>query len=423
MYTNTLERLAKLCVEGADDVEKLSAYFTLLFLYHEEGRPSKEETSSFLYNLKEVIQGLGFSENQAKSAIDQLRDILEAYLNFLCNLPWESNKVADKVKAFIENILSSRCVYAAKLHLDKLKAIINNANDNTRRAIIELRNLLIKYANRIYGLKLEATEEAPLALAVGEFKLKELFKVDSAFNVERLLQSMGIGVGYEWSSRRHHYRKFMLFPAFFSLATLDEWSQHVKMSEERSDDEAEFSPSSISDVTSGVIRAREDLEHVVARALRALGFQVWVNVRKAARRGAAIEVDVWAEKRISDTRFKVYVSCKNWNRDVDRSVVDEEFGRVFNLQEVPHLRILVVKSMSRPAKEVAEADGFFVIEVGEKATRSNADEVYKLIYKRLSDIFTSIAPPQLLEIAKRVGETAKELNKIAKELAKLSQSY
>lgn len=117
------------------------------------------------------------------------------------------------------------------------------------------------------------------------------------------------------------------------------------------------------------------------------------------------------------------MSCKNWDRDVDRSVVDEEFGRVFNLQEVPHLRILVVKSMSRPAKEVAEADEFFVIEVGEKATRANADEIYKLIYRKLSEIFTGIAPPQLLEIAKKVSETAKELNRIAQELAKLSQNH
>lgn len=173
----------------------------------------------------------------------------------------------------------------------------------------------------------------------------------------------------------------------------------------------------------GVVESREILELIVAKALQALGFEVRTNVWKPARRGASIEVDVWAEKRVGDTKFKVYVSCKNWNRDVDRSVVDEEFGRVFNLQEVPHLRILVVKSMSRPAKEVAEADGFFVIELGEKATEVNAEEVYSIIYRKLSDLFTGIAPPQLLEIAKRVGEMANELNRIAQELAKLSQSY
>jgi hypothetical protein len=169
--------------------------------------------------------------------------------------------------------------------------------------------------------------------------------------------------------------------------------------------------------------SREVLESIVAQVLRSLGFQVWVNRRMPARRGAPIEVDVWAEKRAGGSKFKVYVSCKNWNRDVDRSVVDEEFGRVFNLQEVPHLRVLVVKSMTKPAKEVADADGFYVIELGEKATDTNLDKVYTYIYKALSDLFTAIAPPQLQEIAKRVEETAKELNRIAQQLQELLKSY
>jgi len=94
---------------------------------------------------------------------------------------------------------------------------------------------------------------------------------------------------------------------------------------------------------------------------------------------------------------------------------------VLNLQEVPHLRILIVKSMSKPAKEVAEADGFFVIELGEKATEANAQQIYEHIYKRLSEIFTGIAPPQLLEIAKRVSQTADELSRIARMLEELSK--
>ena len=130
-----------------------------------------------------------------------------------------------------------------------------------------------------------------------------------------------------------------------------------------------------------------------------------------------------AEKRVGDTRFKVYVPCKNWNKDVGSSVVHEEIGRVSDLLEVPHLRTLVVKSMSKPAKEVAEANGFFVIELDEKATEANTEEIYSIIYRKLSEIFTGIAPPQLLEIAKRVSQTADELNRIAQELAKLLQSY
>jgi len=136
-----------------------------------------------------------------------------------------------------------------------------------------------------------------------------------------------------------------------------------------------------------------------------------------------VEVDVWAEKRVGGTRFKIHVLCKNWDRDVDESVVDEEFGRVFNLQEVPRSRIPVVKSMSRPAKEVAEANGFFVIEVGVKAARANANEIYKLSIQEAIQHLASIAPQQLLETTEKVSETAKELNKIAQELAKPSQNH
>jgi len=152
---------------------------------------------------------------------------------------------------------------------------------------------------------------------------------------------------------------------------------------------------------------RELLERIVAEVLGDLGFNVKTNARVPARRGGLLEVDVWAVKRAGDSTFRVYVSCKNWDRDVDRSVVDEEFGRVLNLREIPHLRILVVKSMTGPAREIAEADGFYVVELGEKAVAGNEEEIYKLVYRKLSEIFTGIAPPQLQEIARRVGETAK----------------
>jgi len=183
-----------------------------------------------------------------------------------------------------------------------------------------------------------------------------------------------------------------------------------------------LAPPSRVEVTRGVYPpSRELLESIVAKVLKDLGFNVKTNARIPARGGGSLEVDVWAVKRAGDSTFRVYVSCKNWDRDVDRSVVDEEFGRVLNLQEVPHLRILVVKSMTGPAREAAEADGFYVVELGEKAVAGNEEEIYRLVYKKLSDIFTGIAPPQLQEIARRVGETAKELARIAEELAKLSQ--
>jgi len=80
-----------------------------------------------------------------------------------------------------------------------------------------------------------------------------------------------------------------------------------------------------------------------------------------------------------------------------------------------------VKSMSKSARDVAEADGFFVIELGEKASEANAQQIYEYIYRRLSEIFTGMAPPQLLEIAKRVSQTADELTRIAQMLEKLSR--
>jgi len=39
----------------------------------------------------------------------------------------------------------------------------------------------------------------------------------------------------------------------------------------------------------------------------------------------------------------------------------------------------VVKSMTEPAREVAEADGFYVVELGEKAVAGNEEEIYRLI--------------------------------------------
>jgi hypothetical protein len=71
----------------------------------------------------------------------------------------------------------------------------------------------------------------------------------------------------------------------------------------------------------------EILESIVASVLRDLGFNVQTNVELPAK-GGEIEVDVWATKNAGGLQFRVYVSCKNWNRDVDRQLIDQEFGRV-----------------------------------------------------------------------------------------------
>jgi len=157
--------------------------------------------------------------------------------------------------------------------------------------------------------------------------------------------------------------------------------------------------------------SREVLESIVAEALRNLGFIAQTNVKLPAK-GGDIETDVWAVKNIGGAQFRVYVSCKNWDKDVDRQVVDQEFGRVLQLYQLPHLRILVVKSLTEPAKKVAFDDGFFVIELGEKANIENAQEIYEVVYNKLKDIFIGITPEKVLKAVERLKEAMRYLEEI-----------
>jgi hypothetical protein len=108
------------------------------------------------------------------------------------------------------------------------------------------------------------------------------------------------------------------------------------------------------------------LEEIVGKNLRSMGFNYELDKKLSARGGGTIEVDVWAWKRIGNTTFYAYASCKNWDKEVDRSVIDEEFGRTMQLIHIPHLKIFVAKKLTAPAKDAALADGFIVIELGEK---------------------------------------------------------
>jgi hypothetical protein len=157
--------------------------------------------------------------------------------------------------------------------------------------------------------------------------------------------------------------------------------------------------------------SREVLESIVAEALRNLGFAAQTNVKLPAK-GGDIETDVWAVKNIGGAQFRVYVSCKNWDKDVDRQVVDQEFGRVLQLYQLPHLRILVVKSLTEPAKKAAFDDGFFVIELGEKANIENAQEIYEVVYNKLKDIFIGITPEKVLKAVERLKEAMRYLEEI-----------
>jgi len=154
--------------------------------------------------------------------------------------------------------------------------------------------------------------------------------------------------------------------------------------------------------------SREILESIVADVLKALGFSVQTNLRLPAK-GGEVEVDAWATKSVGGAQFRVYVSCKNWDRDVDRQVVDHEFGRVLQLHQLPHLRILVVRSLTEPARKAAFDDGFFTIELGEKASAGNAQEIYGIVYNKLREIFIGIAPDRVRSVVERLRSALKEL--------------
>ncbi len=161
-------------------------------------------------------------------------------------------------------------------------------------------------------------------------------------------------------------------------------------------------------------RAKDILEDVVAEVLESLGFTVKVDQRVQGRSGE-IEVDVWGEKIIGDTRFIVYASCKNWDNPVDVSIVREEFGRILQMILIPHVRLLVAPAFTDSARREAIANGFMVIEVGEKAHEGNVGKVYLKVYDKLDKLFTGVAPKRLQELAEKVRELAEKTRRIAEE--------
>jgi predicted RecB family endonuclease len=161
--------------------------------------------------------------------------------------------------------------------------------------------------------------------------------------------------------------------------------------------------------------SREVLESIVAEALRDFGFNVKTNAKLLAK-GGEVEADVWALKNIGDSQFRVYVSCKNWSKDVDRQVVDQEFGRILQLHQVPHLRVLVVKGMSEGARKAALDDGFFVIELGEKAMAENAQEIYYIVHERLKKLFTGIVPDKVMKTIKKLEKATEDLKSAMEDL-------
>ena len=58
------------------------------------------------------------------------------------------------------------------------------------------------------------------------------------------------------------------------------------------------------------------------------------------------------------------------------SVIDQEFGRINQLHVVPHLKIFIAKNFADDARKTAVDDGFFIIELAEKAIE-NTEKMYE----------------------------------------------
>ena len=106
------------------------------------------------------------------------------------------------------------------------------------------------------------------------------------------------------------------------------------------------------------------------------------------------------------------MSCKNWDKDVDRTIIDHELGKVLQLHPLLYLRILVVKSLTEPARKVAFDNGFFVIELGEKAATEDAQEIYSIVYNKLKEIFIGITPEKIMKAVEKLKEAMKLLEEV-----------
>ena len=169
---------------------------------------------------------------------------------------------------------------------------------------------------------------------------------------------------------------------------------------------------------------RDPLEAAVAYAFKLLGFDVRTNVSRQNRAGYSIEVDVIAEKKKEGEKesLEVYASCKNFDREIDRPVVDEEYGRVSNLKKIPHLKVLVASFMTQQAKETAESDGFIVIELGTKVTEDNIAEACREVRDMLGKYFETLAPPELVSAYSALQGALNTLRNVEKEIEKAIES-
>jgi len=169
-------------------------------------------------------------------------------------------------------------------------------------------------------------------------------------------------------------------------------------------------------------QARDILEAVVAAVLQDLGFKVEIDYQVRSKDGATREVDVWAWKTVSGVDFSVYVSCKNLDNEIGTPIIDQEAGRVYQLQKAPNMKFIVASKFIDQAKRAAIADGFIPIEIGFKVDESNAIEAYKRVYEVMNGLFTAIAPKRLQQLAESISKVSEELRKVSDELSRLASS-
>jgi hypothetical protein len=71
--------------------------------------------------------------------------------------------------------------------------------------------------------------------------------------------------------------------------------------------------------------------------------------------------------------------------------------------------VLIVKGLTEPARKAALDDGFIVVELGEKASTENSQEIYELVYNKFKEVFKGITPD-------RVRDTIAKLKSVIEDL-------
>jgi hypothetical protein len=290
-------------------------------------------------------------------------------------------------------------------------------------------NALLDIRSGLYGGTQTYTKTTIVNEEIAKERLKNLYglKEDEAKRLFTYLISSGLAIDWSWA---------LVFPAPCLSDEIIKTIEQLKLPSPSSQSTTSlqyFSSPSASDMTTSSQPSTsppspplswEDLEEMTAKVFRDLGFNVNKNAKREARRGMR-EVDVWAWKDVAGARFSVYVSCKNWDKAIEKDVVDEEIGRILSLRELPQLKVIIAKQLTSPAKEAAEVSGFLVIELGEKAEAGDKEGVYKLIYEALTGIFTPTALSKFKEmafkIAERVAEAKEGLKKIDDVLKEMEE--